>query len=234
MTRSFTRRAGALAMIGLAAATVVACSPPSDDDDSTPAASGSSGAVDAKTATSAEAFGGMDALVAAANKEGALSRVLETGAANLEGNGENLNAMNRSLSQAVQTFAEGRGDLFATVKNLETFTGMLAANDAQVRRLNADLSLVSDQLDVIGDVPTQEALAAAELLHQHVPDLRFRFVNVVDLMALLPEGDHPHGYTDSQFDDLFTADRHVVFVELPKTSTGKIQKFKLRELAKNV
>ena len=62
-----------------------------------------------------------------------------------------------------------------------------------------------------GDVPTQEALAAAELLHEHVPDLRFRFVNVVDLMALLPEADHPHGYTDSQFDDLFTADRHVVF-----------------------
>ena len=62
-----------------------------------------------------------------------------------------------------------------------------------------------------GDVPTQEALAAAELLHQHVPDLRFRFVNVVDLMALLPEADHPHGYSDSQFDDLFTADRHVVF-----------------------
>ena len=59
-------------MIGLAAATVVACSPPSDDD-STPAASGSSGAADAKTATSAEAFGGMDALVAAAKKEGALN-----------------------------------------------------------------------------------------------------------------------------------------------------------------
>ena len=59
--------------------------------------------------------------------------------------------------------------------------------------------------------PTQEALAAAELLREHVPDLRFRFVNVVDLMALLPEDDHPHGYTDSQFDDLFTADRHVVF-----------------------
>jgi putative spermidine/putrescine transport system substrate-binding protein len=71
MTRSFTRRAGALAMIGLAAATVVACSPPSDDSSS--GSSGSSGAVDAKTATSAEAFGGMDALVAAAKKEGALN-----------------------------------------------------------------------------------------------------------------------------------------------------------------
>ena len=72
MTHSFTRRTGALAMIGFAAATVVACSPPSDDD-ATPAASGSSGAVDAKTATSAAAFGGMDGLVAAANKEGALN-----------------------------------------------------------------------------------------------------------------------------------------------------------------
>jgi len=72
MTHSFTRRTGALAMIGLAAAAVVACSPPSDDEDATPAASGS-GAADAKTSTSAEGFGGMDALVAAANKEGALN-----------------------------------------------------------------------------------------------------------------------------------------------------------------
>ncbi|WP_270888210.1 phosphoketolase family protein [Pedococcus sp. 5OH_020] len=62
-----------------------------------------------------------------------------------------------------------------------------------------------------GDVPTQEALAAVELLHLHVPELAVRFVNVVDLMALLPENDHPHGFTDSRFDDLFTADRHVVF-----------------------
>ena len=72
MTLSFTRRAGALAMIGFAAATVVACAPPSDDA-KTPAASGSSGAVDAKTATSAEAFGGMAALEAAAKKEGTLN-----------------------------------------------------------------------------------------------------------------------------------------------------------------
>ncbi|MFN8098378.1 MAG: phosphoketolase family protein [Dermatophilaceae bacterium] len=62
-----------------------------------------------------------------------------------------------------------------------------------------------------GDVPTQEALAAAELLRNHVPDLRVKFVNVVDIMALLPENDHPHGFTDTQFDDLFTKDKHVVF-----------------------
>ncbi len=62
-----------------------------------------------------------------------------------------------------------------------------------------------------GDVPTQEALAAAELLRDHVPDLRIRFLNVIDLMTLYPENDHPNGFSDSHFEDLFTADRHVVF-----------------------
>ena len=62
-----------------------------------------------------------------------------------------------------------------------------------------------------GDVPTQEALAAAELLRDHVPDLKVRFINVVDLMALLPENDHPHGFADRPFDGLFTRDRDVVF-----------------------
>ena len=72
-----------------------------------------------------------------------------------------------------------------------------------------------DEPDIVlacaGDVPTQEALAAAELLAEHVPDLKVRFVNVVDLMALLPENDHPHGFPDSQFDRLFTSDTDVVF-----------------------
>ena len=72
-----------------------------------------------------------------------------------------------------------------------------------------------DRPDIVlacaGDVPTQEALAAAELLRTHVPDLKVRFVNVVDLMALLPENDHPHGFSDSQFDALFTDDTDVVF-----------------------
>ena len=71
MTLPLTRRAGALALVGLAAALVTACSPPTDDP--SPAASGSAGAVDAATATSAEAFGGMDALVAAAKTEGKLN-----------------------------------------------------------------------------------------------------------------------------------------------------------------
>ncbi len=62
-----------------------------------------------------------------------------------------------------------------------------------------------------GDVATQETLAAAELLREYTPDLVVRVVNVVDLMALLPENDHPHGFSDSQFDELFTPDQHVVF-----------------------
>ena len=62
-----------------------------------------------------------------------------------------------------------------------------------------------------GDVPTQEALAAAELLREWTPELNVRFVNVVDLMALLPEQEHPHSYADSVFDDLFTPDRPVIF-----------------------
>ncbi len=82
-----------------------------------------------------------------ANSEGALSRVLETGAANLDGNGQSLHDTTVNLSRAVQTFSEGRGDLFSTVKNLNTFTETLAANDKQVRRLNSNLASVSTALD---------------------------------------------------------------------------------------
>ena len=62
-----------------------------------------------------------------------------------------------------------------------------------------------------GDTPTLEAVAAAWLLRRHVPGLRVRFVNVVDLMKMLPANDHPHGMDALAFDDLFTPDRHVVF-----------------------
>ena len=82
-----------------------------------------------------------------ANKDGALSDVLATGAANLEGQGTNLHDTTRDLSKALETLSGGRNDLFGTVKNLQTFTTMLATNDSQVRRLNADLAAVSDQLD---------------------------------------------------------------------------------------
>jgi xylulose-5-phosphate/fructose-6-phosphate phosphoketolase len=62
-----------------------------------------------------------------------------------------------------------------------------------------------------GDIPTQETIAAAWLLRRHVPELRVRVVNVVDLMSLFPANDHPHGMDVTAFDALFTADRHVVF-----------------------
>jgi xylulose-5-phosphate/fructose-6-phosphate phosphoketolase len=62
-----------------------------------------------------------------------------------------------------------------------------------------------------GDVPTLETLAAAGLLRDHLPDLKVRVVNVVDLMRLQPASEHPHGLSDSEFDALFTTDRPVVF-----------------------
>ena len=62
-----------------------------------------------------------------------------------------------------------------------------------------------------GDVPTLETLAAAAILREHLPDLKVRVVNVVDLMRLQPESEHPHGLSDSQFDALFTVDRPVIF-----------------------
>jgi xylulose-5-phosphate/fructose-6-phosphate phosphoketolase len=62
-----------------------------------------------------------------------------------------------------------------------------------------------------GDIVTMEAVAAAHLLRRFVPDLRVRFVNVVDLMTLLPANDHPHGMDAVSFNQLFTPDRHVVF-----------------------
>jgi xylulose-5-phosphate/fructose-6-phosphate phosphoketolase len=62
-----------------------------------------------------------------------------------------------------------------------------------------------------GDVPTLEVLAARKLLAEWLPDLRVRVVNVVDLMRLQPESEHPHGLSDGDFDRLFTKDRPVVF-----------------------
>jgi xylulose-5-phosphate/fructose-6-phosphate phosphoketolase len=62
-----------------------------------------------------------------------------------------------------------------------------------------------------GDVPTLETLAAVELLRQHMPALKIRVVNVVDLMKLQPESEHPHGLSDEAFDRLFTRDKPIVF-----------------------
>jgi len=66
-------------------------------------------------------------------------------------------------------------------------------------------------LGCCGDVPTLEVLAAVDLLRTHIPDLRMRVVNVVDLMALQPNSEHPHGLPDDEFDAMFTRDRPIVF-----------------------
>jgi xylulose-5-phosphate/fructose-6-phosphate phosphoketolase len=62
-----------------------------------------------------------------------------------------------------------------------------------------------------GDIPTLETAAAVDLLRRNLPDLKIRFVNVVDLMKLQPPSEHPHGLPDSEFDALFTTDRPVIF-----------------------
>ena len=62
-----------------------------------------------------------------------------------------------------------------------------------------------------GDIPTLEALAAVDLLRQHFPDLRIRFINVVDLMTLQPASEHPHGLPDTEFDSMFTIDKPIIF-----------------------
>ena len=76
-------------------------------------------------------------------------------------------------------------------------------------------SASEDDPDVVmaccGDVPTLETLAAVQILRESLPDLRVRVVNVVDLMKLQPQGEHPHGLADAAFDALFTRDKPVIF-----------------------
>jgi xylulose-5-phosphate/fructose-6-phosphate phosphoketolase len=62
-----------------------------------------------------------------------------------------------------------------------------------------------------GDIPTLEALAAVSLIREHLPSLKVRLVNVVDLMRLQPESEHPHGMSDAEFDALFTRETPVIF-----------------------
>jgi xylulose-5-phosphate/fructose-6-phosphate phosphoketolase len=62
-----------------------------------------------------------------------------------------------------------------------------------------------------GDVPTLETLAAVSILREHLPELKLRVVNVVDLMKLQPQSEHPHGLSDADFDTLFTRDKPVIF-----------------------
>jgi xylulose-5-phosphate/fructose-6-phosphate phosphoketolase len=66
-------------------------------------------------------------------------------------------------------------------------------------------------LATAGDIPTQESLAASCILRQYFPDLKIRFINVIDLFKLQPETEHPHGLSDRDFDSLFTLDKPIIF-----------------------
>ena len=94
--------------------------------------------------------------------------------------------------------------------------------DAAVKHCTAGLGIwpwaSSDQggePDVVmaccGDVPTLETLAAVELLREHFPELKIRVINVVNLMKLQPQSEHPHGLSDKEFDVLFTTDKPIIF-----------------------
>jgi virulence factor Mce-like protein len=107
-----------------------------------------------RTATPVEldqVYGALDDLSTAlgptgANSNGALSDLVDTAAANLDGNGAALNTTLAGFSQAVRTLAENRDDLFSSVDNLQTFTSALATIDAQVGQFNTNLAAVADQL----------------------------------------------------------------------------------------
>lgn len=102
-----------------------------------------------------------------ANKNGALSNVLDTAAANLSGNGELFNQTIKQLSDASATLADSRGDLFTTIDNLNTFTTTLAESDAQVRDFNDKLADVSgylaDDRDELGTALNSLGVALTEV-----------------------------------------------------------------------
>ena len=108
-----------------------------------------------------QVYGALDQLSAAlgpngANRNGALSDLVDVGAANLKGNGEQLHQTLTGLSQAVKTLADNRDDLFDSLDNLQTFTSALAQIDAQVDRFNQNLAAVAAQL-----ADERQALASA-------------------------------------------------------------------------
>jgi xylulose-5-phosphate/fructose-6-phosphate phosphoketolase len=96
-------------------------------------------------------------------------------------------------------------DMDAAVKHCTKGLGIWewASNDQGVE---PDVVMVG-----CGDIPTKEALAATALLREHFPDLKIRFINVVDLFRMTPDSEHPHGLSDRDFDSLFTKDKPVIF-----------------------
>lgn len=135
-----------------------------------------------------------------ANKNGALSDLVDVGAKNLDGNGEQLNRTLAGFSQAVRTLADNRDNLFASMDNLQAFTTALATVDGQVRAFNQNLAAVSNQLDgerqdlasaihllqlALGDVATfirdNQALLTTNI--QRLADVTATLVNQRDALA---------------------------------------------------
>jgi virulence factor Mce-like protein len=117
-------------------------------------------------------YGALDELTAAlgptgANENGALSDLVDVGAANLEGNGEALNRTLTGFSQAVETLAENREDLFGSLDNLQTFTTALATIDAQVGQFNDNMAAVSELLAA----EREDLQAAVALLSDALADV---------------------------------------------------------------
>ncbi len=96
-------------------------------------------------------------------------------------------------------------DMDAAIKHCSAGLGIWewASNDA-----GGDPDVV---MACCGDVPTLETLAAVKILRQHFPELKIRVINVVDLMTLQPQSEHPHGLSDRDFDGLFTQDNPIIF-----------------------
>lgn len=121
-----------------------------------------------------------------ANSDGALSRLIETGRANLEGNGENLNKTIEGLSKALTTLSAGREDLFGSVANLQQFTTMLARSDQQVRTFNTQLASVAQQLAADADemaVALKKLSAALAELATFVRDNRAQLAGNVEALV---------------------------------------------------
>ena len=119
-----------------------------------------------------QVYGALDDLSSAlgptgSNKNGALSDLIDTGAANLDGNGKALNQTLTGFSEAVQTLAENRDDLFSSLDNLQKFTTALATVDTQVRQFNDNLAAVAEQL--AGE--RQDLQQAIALLNQALGDV---------------------------------------------------------------
>src|SRR4051812_24612927 len=128
-----------------------------------------------RTATPVEldqVYGALDELSAAlgpdgANKNGALSDLVDVGAANLEGNGDELNRTLTGFSKAVETLSDHRDDLFSSLDNLQAFTSALASIDAQVGQFNDNMAAVADQLAQ----ERQDLAAAVQLLNKALADV---------------------------------------------------------------